>query len=159
RRWTRAWPCRRAASGWCSSRGSSCSSPTRPPSRWPPSLRTCSCTWRSVCSGMCCPLLCCVLCCLLALAEAPLCCGVVVLRVRIYFVYYVGMKLIAQGETVFSHVYVYAAVAIVSVCIGLSGFLANVTKKEWPLHWSHTLNRPCWVVIFGSHDIWHFASA
>jgi len=77
----------------------------------------------------------------------------------IYFVYYIGMKFIAQGETVFSHVYVYATVALLSVIVGLAGFLTNATRKEWPLHWSRTLNRPCWLLIFGSHDVWHFFSA
>ncbi len=77
----------------------------------------------------------------------------------IYFVYYVGMKVIAQGEAVFSHVYIYALVAIVTVLIGLAGFLSNATRKEWPLHWSRTLNSKCWLLIFGSHDIWHFCSA
>lgn len=62
--------------------------------------------------------------------------------------YYVGMKLIAQGEAVFSHVYVYAVVAIISVIIGLAGFLSNATRKEWPLHWSRTLNTECWYVRY-----------
>jgi hypothetical protein len=80
------------------------------------------------------------------------------MRDRIYFVYYVGMKFIAQGEQVFSHVYVYSAVALVSVAIGLAGFLSNATRKEWPLHWSRTLNSECWCVrlstaLLRSHSV------
>jgi len=82
----------------------------------------------------------------------------------IYFCYYLMMKLVRKQapftqERVFSYVVVYAVLAVLTMGVGLVGFLSNATRKELPLHWSRTLNSPCWLLIFGSHDIWHFASA
>jgi len=82
----------------------------------------------------------------------------------IYFLYYVIMKmrkkeLPLEQEKVFPYVVMYAALAVVFLGLGLVGFLTNATRKEYPLHWSRTLNTECWFLIFGSHDVWHFCSA
>jgi len=33
------------------------------------------------------------------------------------------------------------------------------SSTGYPYDWSRNLNRECWILVFDSHDIWHFGSA